>query len=77
MLKTGRWFYGHIIDNRNDEIIDEVLIVSMKEPHTYTRENVVEIYCHGGIIPVRKILELLLYNGARLAEPGSLPREPF
>lgn len=75
--ENRKMVYGHIIDNRNDEIIDEVLIVSMKEPHTYTRENVVEIYCHGGIIPVRKILELLLYNGARLAEPGEFTKRAF
>jgi tRNA modification GTPase len=75
--ENRKMVYGHIIDNRNDEIIDEVLIVSMKEPHTYTKENVVEIYCHGGIIPVRKILELLLYNGARLAEPGEFTKRAF
>lgn len=75
--ENRKMVYGHIIDNRNDEIIDEVLIVSMKEPHTYTRENVVEIYCHGGIIPVRNILELLLYNGARLAEPGEFTKRAF
>ena len=51
--------YGHIIGEDN-EIIDEVLIAYMKEPYTYTRENMVEIYCHGGIIPVKKTLELLL-----------------
>ncbi|NLY46371.1 MAG: tRNA uridine-5-carboxymethylaminomethyl(34) synthesis GTPase MnmE [Tissierella sp.] len=69
--------YGHIIDKREEKIVDEVLIVSMKEPHTYTRENVVEIYCHGGIIPVKKILELLLSNGARLAEPGEFTKRAF
>ncbi|MDR7871405.1 MAG: tRNA uridine-5-carboxymethylaminomethyl(34) synthesis GTPase MnmE [Tissierellaceae bacterium] len=69
--------YGHIIDNTNNQIIDEVLIVSMKAPHTYTRENVVEIYCHGGIIPVKKTLELLLKNGARLAEPGEFTKRAF
>lgn len=69
--------YGHIIDQREEKIVDEVLIVSMKEPHTYTRENVVEIYCHGGIIPVKKILELLLSNGARLAEPGEFTKRAF
>lgn len=69
--------YGHIIDNRNDQLVDEVLIVSMKAPHTYTREDVVEIYCHGGIIPVKKILEILLTNGARLAEPGEFTKRAF
>ncbi len=70
--------YGHIIDRENEQIIDEVLIVYMKEPYTYTRENMVEIYCHGGIIPVRKTLELLLRNGgARLAEPGEFTKRAF
>ncbi|HZK00154.1 MAG TPA: tRNA uridine-5-carboxymethylaminomethyl(34) synthesis GTPase MnmE [Tissierellaceae bacterium] len=69
--------YGHIIDNRNDQLVDEVLIVSMKAPHTYTREDVVEIYCHGGIIPVKKILDILLTNGARLAEPGEFTKRAF
>ena len=67
--------YGHIIDK--EEIIDEVLIAYMKEPYTYTRENMVEIYCHGGIIPVRKILELLLKSGAKLAEPGEFTKRAF
>ncbi len=67
--------YGHIIDG--EEIVDEVLITYMKEPFTYTRENMVEIYCHGGIIPVRKVLELLLRSGARLAEPGEFTKRAF
>ena len=68
--------YGHIIDEEG-RIIDEVLIVYMKAPYTYTREDVVEIYCHGGIIPVRKVLELLLRKGARLAEPGEFTKRAF
>lgn len=67
--------YGHIVDG--EEIVDEVLIAYMKEPFTYTRENMVEIYCHGGIIPVRKVLELLLRSGARLAEPGEFTKRAF
>lgn len=69
--------YGHIIDNKSGELIDEVLIVYMKGPHTYTREDMVEIYCHGGIISVRKVLELILGNGARLAEPGEFTKRAF
>lgn len=72
-----RLIYGHIVDPSNNQIIDEVLIVFMKEPYTYTRENVVEIYCHGGIVAVRRILELLLENGARLAEPGEFTKRAF
>lgn len=67
--------YGHIVEG--EEIVDEVLITYMKEPFTYTRENMVEIYCHGGIIPVRKVLELLLRSGAILAEPGEFTKRAF
>lgn len=70
-----RLLYGHIVDG--DEIVDEVLAVFMKEPFTYTRENMVEIYCHGGIIPVKKTLELLLKKGASLAEPGEFTKRAF
>lgn len=68
--------YGHIVDEE-DEIIDEVLIAYMKGPYTYTREDMVEIYCHGGIIPVKKTLELLLRQGARMAEAGEFTKRAF
>lgn len=67
--------YGHIVDN--DEIIDEVLIMLMKAPKTFTRENIIEINCHGGIATTNKILELLLNNGCRLAEPGEFTKRAF
>lgn len=67
--------YGHIIDN--DEIIDEVLISVMKAPRTFTTEDVVEINCHGGISTTNKVLELVLNNGARLAEPGEFTKRAF
>ncbi len=73
--KSRRMIYGHIVDG--DEIIDEVLISYMKGPHTYTREDIVEVYCHGGIIPVKKILDLILSKGARLAEPGEFTKRAF
>lgn len=76
-VSNRRITYGHIIDPKDDKVIDEVLIVYMKEPFTYTREDIVEIYCHGGIISVKKILELLLKNGARLAEPGEFTKRAF
>lgn len=69
--------YGHIVDPEDNEMIDEVLIAFMQEPTTYTRENMVEIYCHGGIISVKRILELALENGARLAEPGEFTKRAF
>ena len=67
--------YGHIVDN--DEFIDEVLIMLMKAPKTFTRENIIEINCHGGIATINKILELLLNNGCRLAEPGEFTKRAF
>ncbi len=68
--------YGHIIDS-NKEIIDEVLVSIMKAPHSYTREDVIEINCHGGPVPLRRILELTLKTGARLAEPGEFTQRAF
>lgn len=67
--------YGHIVDS--NQIIDEVLIAFMKGPHTYTREDMVEIYCHGGSIAVKKILNLLLAKGAFLAERGEFTKRAF
>jgi len=69
--------YGHIVDPETGQIIDEVLIAYMKEPYTYTRENVVEIYCHGGVISVKRIMEAVLSCGARLAEPGEFTKRAF
>ena len=67
--------YGYI--KNDEEIIDEVLVSVMKEPRTYTKENIVEINCHGGIIATNKILETMLENGARLAEPGEFTKRAF
>ena len=67
--------YGHIIEN--DQIIDEVLVTVMKSPKTFTKEDIVEINCHGGIATTNKILELLLVNGVRLAEPGEFTKRAF
>ncbi len=68
--------YGHIIDSEGD-VVDEVLAIIMREPHSYTTEDVVEIHCHGGIISVRKIMELVLKNGALMAEPGEFTKRAF
>ena len=65
-----RIVYGHIVDREKDKVVDEVLVVYMKAPYTYTKEDVVEINCHGGIVPTRNILGLILKNGVRMAEPG-------
>ena len=67
--------YGHIIDN--NEIIDEVMVTLMKAPKTFTREDIIEINSHGSIATTNKILELLLNNGARLAEPGEFTKRAF
>ena len=67
--------YGHIVDN--EEIIDEVLVSVMKGPKTFTTEDIVEINTHGGVAPTNKVLELLLDNGARLAEPGEFTKRAF
>ena len=67
--------YGTIMDG--DKIVDEVLVLIMKAPHTYTRENTVEIDCHGGMYVLKKTLELVLKNGARPAEPGEFTKRAF
>ena len=67
--------YGHIIDDNHT--IDEVLVTVFLAPKTFTRENVVEISCHGGIFVTNQILELLLVNGCRLAEPGEFTKRAF
>jgi len=67
--------YGTIVDG--DQIIDEVLVLIMKAPHTYTRENTVEIDCHGGMYVLQKTLELVIRNGARPAEPGEFTKRAF
>jgi tRNA modification GTPase len=67
--------YGKIISN--GQIVDEVLVLVMKAPNTYTRENIVEIDCHGGILVTKKVLEAVLNEGARLAEPGEFTKRAF
>lgn len=67
--------YGHIYDG--EELIDEVLVSVMKAPNTYTREDIVEINCHGGYLITQKVLELVLKNGAKIAEPGEFTRRAF
>lgn len=69
--------YGFIIDSSKKERIDEVLVTVMQAPGTYTREDVVEINCHGGMFPLRATLQLLLKEGARLAEPGEFTKRAF
>ncbi|MCL5265084.1 MAG: tRNA uridine-5-carboxymethylaminomethyl(34) synthesis GTPase MnmE [Chloroflexi bacterium] len=70
-------YHGHIVDPDSGEAIDEVLGVYMAAPKTYTREDVVEISCHGGLIPLQSILSLVLRQGARLAHPGEFTLRAF
>lgn len=67
--------YGYIVDE--EQLIDEVMVVIMKAPSTYTKEDTVEINCHGGIVVTRKILETVLKYGARIAEPGEFTKRAF
>jgi len=69
--------YGHAVDRVTGEVIDEVLLAVMKAPHTYTREDVVEINCHGGSVPLRAALKAVLDAGARLAAPGEFTKRAF
>jgi tRNA modification GTPase len=73
--KSHTIHYGYIIDE--GQMIDEVIVTIMKAPATYTREDSVEINCHGGIIVTRKILETVLKYGARIAEPGEFTKRAF
>ncbi len=73
--KTHTIHYGYIADE--EEIIDEVLVMLMRGPHTYTGEDTVEINCHGGVFVMKRILEVLIKNGARPAEPGEFTKRAF
>ncbi len=75
--ESHRLYYGHLVAPETGETIDEVLAVWMAAPRTYTRQDVVEIHCHGGIVALRRALELLLRSGARLARPGEFTLRAF
>ena len=76
-FETHRLYYGHIVDPDENLMLDEVLISAMRAPHTYTREDVVEINAHGGAVALHAILRLVLRKGARMAEPGEFTRRAF
>ncbi|KRM35668.1 tRNA uridine-5-carboxymethylaminomethyl(34) synthesis GTPase MnmE [Limosilactobacillus pontis] len=69
--------YGHIIDPDTKQEVDEVMVSVMRAPHTYTREDVIEINCHGGLLATNRILQLVLSYGARMAEPGEFTKRAF
>lgn len=75
--QSHQLYYGHIREPHGGRIVDEVLVVYMAAPRTYTREDVVEIHCHGSFLVLQNVLELLLANGATLAAPGEFTKRAF
>jgi tRNA modification GTPase len=75
--ESHKLLHGFIKDPATGDMVDEVLLAVMRAPHTYTREDVVEINCHGGMLPLRRVLELALRLGARLGEPGEFTKRAF
>ncbi|WP_416827903.1 tRNA uridine-5-carboxymethylaminomethyl(34) synthesis GTPase MnmE [Ectobacillus polymachus] len=69
--------YGHIVDTSTNHTIEEVMVSIMRAPRTFTREDVVEVNCHGGIVSVNRVLQLILAQGVRLAEPGEFTKRAF
>ncbi|MBW8350335.1 tRNA uridine-5-carboxymethylaminomethyl(34) synthesis GTPase MnmE [Bacillus sp. IITD106] len=76
-VETHTIHYGRIVDPKSEEIAEEVMVSLMRAPRTFTREDVVEINCHGGIVSVNRVLQLALNVGARLAEPGEFTKRAF
>ena len=75
--KTHTIHYGHIVDPKSGEIYDEVMVSVLRAPKTFTREDIVEINCHGGIVAINRVLQFVLRMGARLAEPGEFTKRAF
>ncbi|WP_406589515.1 tRNA uridine-5-carboxymethylaminomethyl(34) synthesis GTPase MnmE [Bacillus atrophaeus] len=69
--------YGHIVDRSTQRVVEEVMVSVLRAPRTFTREDVIEINCHGGIVTVNQVLQLALREGARLAEPGEFTKRAF
>lgn len=69
--------YGHLIDPKTGQVAEEVMVSVMRGPKTFTKEDVVEINCHGGLVSVNRVLQLVLNQGARLAEPGEFTKRAF
>ncbi len=76
-LKSHQLYYGEIIDPEKGKLLDEVLLTLMRGPRTYTREDVLEINCHGGYLVLRRVLEAVLAQGVRLAQPGEFTKRAF
>ncbi len=77
LWESHRVLYGYIQDPQTQEVVDEALLLIMQAPRSYTREDVIEFHCHGGIIPVQQVLQLCLELGARLATPGEFTLRAF
>ncbi|MEJ6481607.1 tRNA uridine-5-carboxymethylaminomethyl(34) synthesis GTPase MnmE [Nostoc punctiforme UO1] len=75
--ESHRILYGYIRHPQTQQLVDEALLLIMKAPRSYTREDVVEFHCHGGIMAVQQVLQLCLENGARLAQPGEFTLRAF
>lgn len=69
--------YGHIIDPDTKEVVEEVMVSVLRAPKTFTREDIIEINCHGGILTINRVLELTMTHGARMAEPGEFTKRAF
>lgn len=76
-VPTHTIHYGHIIDPNTHKVIDEAMVTVLRAPKTFTREDIIEINCHGGIVVTNHILQLLLANGARMADPGEFTKRAF
>lgn len=76
-VATHTIHYGHLFDPKTNEIVEEVMLSLMRGPKTFTREDVIEINCHGGLVSVNRVLQLVLRSGARLAEPGEFTKRAF
>src|ERR1035437_3845076 len=76
-LAGHRFYYGAIIDPASGDLLDEAMVVLMRAPRSYTREDVLEIQCHGGSLVVQRVLALVLRRGSRLAEPGEFTKRAF
>ena len=75
--ESHRILYGYVRHPQSDRVIDEALLLIMQSPRSYTREDVVEFHCHGGIVPVQQVLQLCIEQGARLAQPGEFTLRAF
>lgn len=76
-VPTHTIHYGHIVDPESKKVIDEAMVTVLRAPKTFTREDIVEVNCHGGIVVTNHILQLLLANGARMADPGEFTKRAF